>query len=99
MRERAGLWVGYEAADFVVNYKTKNGGASAFTLTFRVELSADTILLVNGPNGKWHYDDDGGKRLNAKISFRSAPPGRYDVWVGTLSNKLAKAKLVVTELE
>jgi len=85
--------------DFVVNYKTKNAGASAFTLTFRIESSADTVLLINGPNGKWLYNDDGGKRLNAKLSFQNASPGRYDIWVGTYTNRLAKAKLVTTELE
>jgi len=85
--------------DFVVNYKTKNNRPSAFTLTFRIQSAADTVLLINGPNGRWHFDDDGGKRLDAKLSFRNAAPGRYDIWVGTYSNKLAKAKLVVTELE
>jgi len=84
--------------DFVVNYKTK-GGSSAFALTFRVEATADTVLLINGPNGKWHFDDDGGKGLNAKIRFPNAGPGRYDIWVGTYSDRLAKAKLVVTEIE
>jgi hypothetical protein len=85
--------------DFVVNYKTKNNGPSAFTLTFRIQSAADTVLLINGPNGKWYYDDDGGKRLDAKLRFSNAPPGRYDIWVGTYTNRLARAKLVVTELE
>jgi hypothetical protein len=84
--------------DFVVNYVTKNG-PSAYTLTFRIESTADTVLLVNGPDGKWHFDDDGGKGLSARLRFQKAAPGRYDIWVGTYSNRLAKSKLVVTELD
>jgi hypothetical protein len=84
--------------DFVVNYKTKSG-PSAFTLTFRIESSADTVLLINGPDGRWHFDDDGGKGLNARMRFQKAPPGRYDIWVGTYSSKPSKAKLVISELE
>lgn len=83
--------------DFVLNYKTKNNGPSAFTLTFRVDSSADTVLLINGPDGKWHYNDDGGRALNARLSFERAAPGRYDVWVGSYSNRASKAKLTVTE--
>src|SRR5262245_12562277 len=70
--------------DFVVNYRTRNGGPSSFTLTFRTESQADTVLLINGPDGKWHFDDDSGGGLNAKLSFQRAAPGRYDVWVGTV---------------
>jgi hypothetical protein len=86
--------------DFVVNYKTRSGGASGATLTFRIESSADTILLINDPNNKWHWNDDGGKGLNGKLSFPRAASGRYDVWIGSLKQgQLPKAKLVVTELE
>ena len=70
--------------DFVVNYQTKNGGRSSFTLTFRTKSQTDTVLLINGPDGKWYYNDDGGEALNAKLSFSRAAPGRYNVWVGTL---------------
>ena len=85
--------------DFVVNYETKSGGASAFTLTFRIDSSADTVLLVNDPNKKWHFNDDAGKGLNAKISLPKAGHGRYDIWVGNFKNELGKATLVTTELE
>jgi hypothetical protein len=85
--------------DFVVNYRTRNGGPSNFTLTFRTQSPADTVLLVNGPDGRWHFNDDGGQGLNAKLSFRRAPPGRYDVWVGTYERGLSRAQLIVTELD
>jgi hypothetical protein len=85
--------------DFVVNYKTTSGAQSGRALTFRIEASADTVLLINSPDSKWHFDDDGGKGLNGKIRFPNAAPGRYDVWVGTHASGLSKAKLVITELE
>jgi len=92
-------WV-TQRPDFVVNYKTKSGsGPSGYTLTFRIDAKADTVLLINGPNGKWQFNDDDGKGLNAKLSFKQALPGRYDVWVGSYKNELSKATLVVTELE
>jgi hypothetical protein len=85
--------------DFVVNYTTTKGAPSAHALTFRIEASTDTVLLINSPDNKWHYDDDGGKGLNGKLRFPNAAPGRYDVWVGTYASGLQKAKLVITELE
>jgi hypothetical protein len=85
--------------DFVVNYRTRSGGLSSYTLTFRTESRGDTILLVNGPDGRWYFDDDGGGGLNARLSFRNAPPGRYDVWIGTFESGLSRAQLIVTELE
>jgi hypothetical protein len=85
--------------DFVVNYKTKSGSASKATLTFRIDSAADTVILVNDPNNKWHWNDDGGKGLNAKVSFPLALNGRYDVWVGSFTNKLSTATLLTTELE
>ena len=86
--------------DFIVRYKTRSGGQSGQTLTFRIESSADTILLINDTKNKWHWNDDGGKGLNAKIRFPRALSGRYDVWVGSFKQgQLPPAKLVVTEVE
>jgi hypothetical protein len=85
--------------DFVVVYRTRNGGRSAFNLTFRIESVADTVILINDPTGRWYFNDDGGRRLNARISFQNALPGRYDIWVGTYTNRLSRARLVVTERE
>jgi hypothetical protein len=92
-------WV-TQLPDFVVNYKTSSGGASAATLTFRIESSADTILLINDPSNKWHFNDDAGKNLNGTLSFAKAANGRYDVWIGSLKEgQLPQAKLVVTEIK
>ena len=85
--------------DFVVNYRTRTGGPAHQTLTFRIDSSADTVLLINDPQQGWHYNDDSGNWLNAKLRFERALPGRYDVWVGTRSAVPSRATLVVTELE
>jgi protease YdgD len=84
--------------DFVVQYRTNSGGLSNETLTFMIESSADTVLLINDPNERWHFNDDGGGGLNAKISFPRAKPGRYDIWVGSYKRgQLPPARLVITE--
>jgi hypothetical protein len=86
--------------DFVVNYKSTAGGASAATLTFRIESQADTVLLVNDPQERWHFNDDDGNRLNAKVSFKRAASGRYDIWVGSFnSGEVPPANLIITEVE
>lgn len=84
--------------DFVVMYQTNGSGPSRETLTFMTEASADTVLLINDPNERWHFNDDGGSGTNAKISFPNARPGRYDIWVGTYSPGLSRATLMITEL-
>jgi hypothetical protein len=86
--------------DFVVAYRTRSGRNSRQNLTFRIESSADTIILINDPNNRWHFNDDGGKGFNAKITFRQAPEGRYDIWVGSYNRgQLPPARLIITELE
>jgi hypothetical protein len=84
-RIRAKRAVGFvtKQPDFVVVYKTDGNGPSRYPLTFRIKSSADTVLLINDPKGGWHFDDDGGNRLNGLRRFPNAGPGRYDVWIGT----------------
>jgi hypothetical protein len=80
--------------------RLKNGNQAQGALTFRVDSSADTILLINDPNERWHWNDDGGKGLNAKLTFPRAKAGRYDIWMGSLKGgQLPRAKLLITEVE
>jgi hypothetical protein len=65
--------------DFDVQYNTS--GASS--LTFIVDSGYDTMLLVNDPNGEWWFDDDSYGAQNPQITIRNAPPGLYDVWIGS----------------
>jgi hypothetical protein len=85
--------------DFSTMYRTKGGRRSGETLIFTTNSNTDTILLINDPSGRWHWDDDSGSGLNGRIRFRNALPGRYDIWVGTFDRGLTKVQLIITEIE
>ena len=83
------------APDFSVNYSA----GSSFPLILSVNSSSDTTLVVNGPNGNWYCDDDGGDGLNPSLRFNNPSSGRYDVWVGTYaSSSLQPATLYSSEV-
>jgi hypothetical protein len=50
--------------------------------------ASDTTLVVNGPDGTWWCDDDGGEgALNPGIRFANPQAGVYDIWVGTYGQR------------
>ncbi len=62
--------------------------ANPFTfLRFHVaptdESSADTVLLINTPDGRWVCNDDSFGSRNPTLDFERPALGQYDVWVGT----------------
>lgn len=69
-------------------------------LIISVASSADTTLVINGPNGSWYCDDDGGANgLNPAIRFNNPQAGQYDIWIGTYGNSsLQNAALNISEL-
>ena len=72
--------------------------AGVFDLTIKVEnTSADTVLLVNSPDGQWHFNDD-FNGLDPSITFESPVSGMYNIWVGTFDGDFADSRLVITEL-
>ena len=81
------------APDFQVTYR-----AGSFPLTFQTQADSDTTLVINGADGRWYCDDDGGDGVNAQVMFSNPQSGVYDVWVGTYSGGTARARLFVTEL-
>ncbi|APE28751.1 hypothetical protein [Aurantiacibacter gangjinensis] len=84
-----------DAPDVRVNYEA--GGT--FPLILSVESSADTTLVVNGPDGRWYCDDDGGNGFNPSLRWDSPMSGQYDVWVGTYGSATTEsAELYVSEL-
>ncbi len=88
-------WVA-RAPDFDIQYQTS--GRS--TLSVRVESNTDTILLVNDPNGNWHFDDDSGGGLNPRVRIPNARSGLYDIWIGSYERGSGRpARLIITELE
>jgi hypothetical protein len=76
-----------------------NFAAGSLPLIISVDSRADTTLVINGPDGRWYCDDDGGQGLNPSIRFGSPQSGQYDIWIGTYgSSELRNAELHISEL-
>lgn len=84
------------APDYRLNFKTSGN----LPLIISADSDADTTLVVNGPDGSWYCDDDGGNQpLNPMVRWNSPQSGQYDIWVGTYSNDgLEPAVLHISEL-
>jgi hypothetical protein len=81
--------------DYVVRLTT-----GANHLRFFVQGAGDTTLIINDANGGWRCNDDSYGGLNPTVDFYGAPPGQYDVWVGSYRyGERATAVLNVTELD
>jgi len=83
------------APDVRVNYT-----AGSLPLIISVAADADTTLVVNGPDGSYYCDDDGGVNgLNPMVRFNAPASGQYDIWIGTYGNSsLQPARLHISEL-
>lgn len=83
------------APDVRLNYQ-----AGQFQLMISADSSADTTLVINGPDGSWYCDDDGGNNgLNPLIQFNNPQSGQYDIWIGTYgSATLQPAQLYISEI-
>ena len=83
------------APDVRLNYS-----AGSLPLYISVDSSADTTLVINGPDGEWYCDDDGGEYgLNPSVRFNRPRSGRYEIWVGTYGGAtLRNARLHISEL-
>lgn len=91
-------WYGYVVTrpDFRLFY---NGSSPTGRLTFALEArsNVDTILLINAPDGSWHYNDD-YRGFNSAIVFYNPMAGQYDVWAGSYQRSSNNpAQLIVTE--
>ena len=83
------------APDFELTYT-----AGSLPLVIRTRSDADTTLVINGPDGRWYCDDDGGAEgMNAELRWGSPPSGTYDIWVGTYSGGMEPATLEISELD
>ncbi|MDQ8756586.1 hypothetical protein RCO27_10115 [Sphingosinicella sp. LHD-64] len=83
------------APDVRLNFEAGN-----LPLILSVNSSADTTLVVNGPDGQWYCDDDGGNEgLNPSLRFDKPSSGRYEIWIGTYGNSsYQEAQLHISEL-
>jgi hypothetical protein len=86
-----------EAPDYRVNF---TAGADGLPLIISAASAADVTLVVNGPDGSWYCDDDGGViGLNPMVLFATPGSGQYDIWIGTYGNASNQpTTLVVSEL-
>ncbi len=82
------------APDFELTYRAGN-----WPLILTVEASADTTLVINGPDGQWYCDDDSGEGTNPLVRFGNPQSGTYDIWIGTYSGGLSSGTLLITELD
>lgn len=84
------------APDVRLNFQA----GSNLPLIISVASAADTTLVVNGPDGSWYCDDDGGVNgLNPSLRFGRPQTGRYEIWVGTYGGaSLQNAQLHISEL-
>ncbi|MBY0563234.1 MAG: peptidase S1 [Hyphomonadaceae bacterium] len=82
------------APDVRLNYT-----AGSYPLIISVASNSDTTLVVNGPDGSWYCDDDGGVNgLNPSLRFGSPMSGRYEIWVGTYGGGMTASQLHVSEV-
>jgi hypothetical protein len=74
--------------------------AGTLPLIISVASASDTTVVVNGPDGRWYCDDDGGVNgLNPALRFNHPASGRYEIWVGTYGHAgLQDARLNISEL-
>jgi len=73
--------------------------AGGLPLHIFADSQADTMLLVNDPDGAWHCNDDGGFQLNPSITFDEPSSGQYDIWVGTIAeDSYPRATLYISEV-
>ena len=83
-----------EAPDFSITLN-----ADFESIWFSAHSPANIVLLLNGPNGQWHCNDD-FIGSDPSIGFSNAPAGRYDIWVGGYDeNNYAASIIYVTEYQ
>jgi hypothetical protein len=78
--------------DFRIDYTAGNR-----QLIFRSVSGADTTLIIKGPDGRWHCDDDSFGDLDAEYRFNTPQSGAYYVWLGVVRMREADTTFVVAE--
>lgn len=69
-----------DVPDYTINYQ----GRGRRPLELTAHSSADTTLVVAGPDGHTYCNDD-SNGLNPALSIHNPTAGNYAVWVGTFS--------------
>jgi hypothetical protein len=99
MRQRQSSCAGFitENPDVRIMFEA---GEAGLPLIVSVNSPEDTTLVINGADGIWRCDDDGGVLgANPMVVFDAPPSGQYDIWVGTYAaaNTYYPATLSVSE--
>lgn len=73
---------------------------SNLPLIISADSNEDTTLVINGPDGRWYCDDDGGVNgLNPSVRLNNPRSGRYEIWVGSYRSGVnARARLHISEI-
>lgn len=80
--------------DFILDYAS--GGT---LLHVYVEGDGDTALIINGPDGSWHCNDD-TNGVDPRVTFKAPQAGQYDIWVASFfSGESISGTLGITELD
>jgi hypothetical protein len=83
-----------DAPDVRLHYKS-----GSLPLILSVAAVGDTTLVVNGPDGRWYCDDDGGAADNPSLRIVNPQSGRYEIWIGTYSlGRTEAARLHISEV-
>jgi hypothetical protein len=76
-----------------------NYTAAGQPLIVSVSSTADTTLMINGPDNGWYCNDDGGEGTNPSLRFTQPQTGRYEIWVGTrTAGRADAARLHISEM-
>jgi hypothetical protein len=99
MQRRQSSCAGFitDQPDVRVNF---TAGEAGLPLIISAHSSEDTTLIINGADGLWYCDDDGGVLgLNPMVMFETPQSGQYDIWVGAYggAGSFRPAHLAVSE--
>lgn len=85
-----GGWVTRQP-DFTIRFTGNN--SKGRRLRFKVDSECDAVMLVNGPDARWRFDDDSAGDLDPEVSYDNARDGFYDVWIGTVGRSNCNASI------
>ncbi len=87
-----------EAPDYRIHW---SGTSSLLSIYFIADDPVeDATLLINSPDGHWHFNDDASNNtLNPMIMFHNPAEGQYDIWVGNYyKDEFIEGLLFISEI-
>lgn len=87
---------GFVASPPDINLSYTAGDTYDLIIKVRGNSGEDTVLLINTPDGQWHFNDD-YENLDPGIEFPNPQTGVYNIWIGTYSGGTTRATIMITE--